>query len=131
MIAAEEFCDFFRGIVRHILGEGRSVNALQIGLCQQALHHGGVGGQYDVILVHTHGVVAFGLQYAHYAERDFIEPDNASHGVFSTGEKIVYNGFSYHAHLGAGLDIGFAEHLAVVDRELAYLQIVRTHATDG
>ena len=131
VIAAEKFGNLFRSIVRHVFRKSRSVDTLQIGLCQQTLHHGGVGCQYDVVLVHTHRVVSLGFQYAYYTERYFAEPDNASYRIFSIGEKIVYNGFSYHAYLGARLDIGFAEHLSIVYRELSNFQILRSHAIHG
>ena len=59
VVASQDGVDFFRGIVGHVFREGRGENAFQIGLGQQSFHHGGIGSQYDVVLVHAHGVVAF------------------------------------------------------------------------
>ena len=61
VVPSQDFGDFFGGIVRHVLGECGGKDALQVGLGKQTLHYGGVGGQHDVVLVHSHAVVSFGL----------------------------------------------------------------------
>ena len=103
VVAAQYLGDFVGGIVRHVLGEGGGEDAAKVGLCQQAFHHGAVRGKYDVILVHAHGVVAFGLQHAHHAEGHLVETDDTSHGVLSSGKEVVLDGLSDDTHLGGGL----------------------------
>ena len=131
VVAAQYLGDLVGGIVRHVLGEGGGEDAAKVGLCQQAFHHGAVGGKHYVVLVHAHGVVAFGLQHAHHAEGHLVETDDTSHGVLSSGKEVVLDGLSDDAHLGRGLYVGFGKHLAVLHAELPDFEIVRAHAAHG
>ena len=131
MVAAQYFGDFFGGIVRHVLGEGGGEDAAEIGLSQQTFHDGGVRSKYDVVLVHAHGVVALGLQYAHHTERNLVESYDTPYGVLSAGEKVVLDSLSDDAHLGRSLYVGFVEHLAVLYTELPDFKIIRTDTAHG
>ena len=104
---------------------------MQIGLCQQAFHYGGVGGKYNVVLVHAHTVVSFGFQYARHAERHLVEADNASYGVFSVGEKIILYRLADDTYFGGSLYVGFRKHRAVLHRKLADFKIVHAYAAYG
>ena len=129
MVASQDGVDFFRGIVGHVFREGRGENAFQIGLGQQSFHHGGIGSQYDVVLVHAHGVVAFAFEDTYHAQGDLIETDDTSDGVGTVREEVVYDRLSDDTDLGGYLDIGFGEHLAFFDRQLTYLQILCAYTT--
>ena len=131
VVAPEDGRYFVRGIVRHVLAEGGGEDALQVGLGQQALHHRGVGGKDDVVLVLAHGVVPLGLEDAHHAEGHLVEADDLAQRVLPVGEEVVDDGLSDDAHLGRDLYVGFGEHLALLDGELAYLQVFRAHAADA
>ena len=130
MVAAQDGGDFIGGIVGHVLGYGRGKDTFEVGLGQQSLHHRGVGGQHDVVLVHAHGVVAFALEDTYYAQGYLVEADDASDGVGTVGEEVVYDGLSDDTNLGRHLDVGFGEHLALFDRKLAYFQILCAYAAD-
>jgi hypothetical protein len=66
---------------------------------QNPFLHCGIRGYYDVVLVLSHLVLAFGFQDADYPERDFAETDGFADGIFSGGEKILDDGFSKQADL--------------------------------
>ena len=131
MVTAQNPGDFLGGVVRHVLGEGGCEDTLQISLCKQTLHHGGVGSEHHIILVHAHAVVTFGFQYARHTERHLVEADNTSYGVFSVGEKIVLYRLADDAYFGGSLYVGFRKHRAVVHRKLADFEVVRTYAVYG
>ena len=131
MVPAQNSGDFFGGVVRHVLGECGCEDTLQIGLCQQAFHYGGVGGKYNVVLVHAHAVVSFGFQYARHAERYLVEADNASYGVFSVGEKIILYRLADDTYFGGSLYVGFRKHRAVLHRKLADFKVVCAYTAYG
>ncbi len=131
VVAAEQSRDFLFRFFGLFLAQGGAVDALEVGDGEHPFLDGGVGGEDEVVLVHAHGVVAFGGQYAHDLERDFPEPYHLSDGVFAIGEKVVHDGFSDHAYFGGVKDVFFGEHFPFADRVFADVQIVGVHPVDG
>ena len=98
---------------------------------QDAFHHGGVGRQHQVVLVHAHGVVALLLQHTHHTEGDAVESHHLAHGVAAVGEEIIHHCLSQDAHLGSRLDVVVGKHLTVGHLELSDAQVVLVHTVDG
>ena len=107
MIAAKNFGDFLRGIVRHIFSEGRSKDALQVSDGEQAFQH------------------------TYHAKRYFAETDNLSHGITTVREKVIYDCLSDNAYFGGALYIGFGKHLSIFDSELTDVEIFCSYSVDG
>ena len=70
--------------------------------------------QDEIVLVHTHGVVAFGFKYTHYTQGYLVETDDMSDRVLSVREKIVHNGLTDDADFGGTLNVRFGKHLATL-----------------
>ena len=114
VIAAQDGGDFIRCIIRHILGEGRGEDTLQVCDGKHTFHYRGIRCQYDFVLVHTHGVIAFGFKYTHYTQGYLVETDDMSDRVLSVREKIVHNGLTDDADFGGTLNVRFGKHLATL-----------------
>ena len=91
---------------------------------QDTFHDCGVGGERHVVLVHTPGVITFGLQYADHAKRDGVEPHHTSDRTASVGEQVIHYGLSQHAYLGGRFDILFRKELAVCHFALLYGEVI-------
>ena len=131
MIAAKNFGDFLRGIVRHIFSEGRSKDALQVSDGEQAFHHCGVRRKHDGVLILSHRVVTFRFEHTYHAKRYFAETDNLSHGITTVREKVIYDCLSDNAYFGRALYIGFGKHLSIFDSELTDVEIFCSSSVDG
>ena len=131
MVAAQDVGNLVLGGLGRLFGDGRADDASEVGLGHDALHDGGVGGKHQVVLVHSHAVVAFLLQYPNDAEGDAVEADYLADGVAAIGEEVIDHCLAEDADLGCRLDIGVGEHLTVGDLELAYTEVVLIDAVDG
>ncbi len=105
--------------LRSFLGNGRAYDSAQIGLCQDSLHHGGVWGQHEVVLVHTHGVVSLLLEHTYHTERDAVESHHLADRVAAVGKEIIYHGLSQDADLGSCLDVGIGKHFSICHLQLS------------
>ena len=130
MILAQDCRDLVDGIVGVGFGQGRTDDLLQVGNGQDPFLDRCVGGDDQVVLVHTHAVVTLAFEDPHDAERNRPEADHLPHGILSVGEEFVDDGLPYEAYLCRGLDVLFGEGVAVVDPVAADLQIVEIHAVD-
>ena len=131
MVAAEDFRNLILRRLRCFLGNGRTYDSAQIGLCQDSLHHGGVWGEHEVILVHSHGVVTLLLEHTYYTERDAVETYYLADRVAAVGEEIIHYGLPQDADLGCCLDVGISKHFSICHLQLSDAQVVLVHAIDG
>ena len=120
-----------RGLVGYVLRNGRCLYLAQVCLCQNALHHRGVRRQHQVVLIHTHRVVAFLLQHTYHAERYGVESHNLAHGIGSVREEIVNYSLSEDANLRTRLQLLVGEELSIANAQLSNAQIFLVHAIDG
>ncbi len=131
VVASQDGGNLLNGLVGHVFGDGRAVDALQVGDGKDTFHDGCVGGQHHVVLVHAHTVVAFRLQHADDAEGDGVEADNLTHWVAPVGKQVVHYRLSHDAHLGGGLYVLVGKHLAILHGQLADGQVVLADTIDG
>ena len=94
MVTPQYLGDFLCRFICYALGNGRALDTAEVGLCEDAFHHRSERSQYQVILVHTHRVVAFLLQHAHHTEGDGFETDDLADGVATVGKQVIDNGLA-------------------------------------
>ena len=131
MVPSENVGNLLGGFLCHPFCYGRALYAAEICLCKYSLHYGGIWRKYEVVLVHTHRVVAFFLQHSHHAEWYAIESHHFANWVAAIREEVVYHCLSEHTHFCAGLDIGIGEHLPVGHVQLSYFHVVLVDAING
>ena len=100
-------------------------------LGQKSFHHGGVGGDDEIVLVHAPCVVAFAFERADYAEGYRLEAYYFAHRVGSLAKQFLDDGLPDDAYFCAFLDILVGEYVAFVDFPLAYVEIVGGLAVYG
>ena len=128
MLSPQDRSDFFHRFFGHVFGQGRGKDTAQIGLCKQSFHYGSVWGEYHIVLILSHGVVTFGLQYAHNTHGYLVATDDFSYRVGAVGKKIVDNGLADDADFGGGADIVFGKHFALFHTELADVKVINAYS---
>ncbi len=128
--AAQDGGHLVGGLLRDTFHDRRGQDLMEVVLGEDALHDGGVGSEDIVVLVHTHGVVAFLLHHTDDAEGDGVEANDLADGVGTVGEEVIDHRLAEEANFGGRLDLGLGEHLALGDGQLTNLQVVEVGTVD-
>ena len=123
MVVTKHLSQFLDGSIGEFLGECRADDAREIGLCDDTLHDGGVGGNDDVVLVHTPRVVTLRLQYTDDTHGDTLETDGLANGIM-TVEQLLDDGGTNDADLGGLADVFLSEAVAFFDGPLLDVEVV-------
>ena len=91
---------------------------------------GGIGGQDQIVLIHTHAVVALTLQDSYHPEGKLVEADHLTHRAAAIREEVIHHRLTEYADFSGSLHILLTKHLAILDLIATDLQIVRADAID-
>ena len=114
MVAAEDIGDLADGLIGIFLTQSGADDLLKVGDGKDTLHHGGVRGDDQVVLVHPHTVVTFAFQHSDDAERNTAEADDLSYRVLAVREKLVDDRLPDKTDLRRRLDVLLREYVAVL-----------------
>ena len=97
-----------------------------MGNSQNLFLNGCIRRQDQVVLVHSHAVISFTLQYTHNLEGQFLETDHLPDRIFSAGEQVIHHRLPDNADFGCNSDVLLGEHLSVFYFITTDFHIIRT-----
>ena len=116
MVPTQYLCHFLDGLVAQFFCQSAHHDAAEEGLCRDTFHHGRVGSNHHVVLIHAPIIVAFGLQDAYDAERNAFEADDLADAIgILAAEEFLHDGGTDDTHLGALHHVFFRKAVATLD----------------
>ena len=131
MVGPQEGGEFFDGLLADFFRERTHADAGEISLSGDTLHHGGVGCDDQIVLVHTPVVVALALEHTDHSERNVLEANGAADGILSAGKEFVGHRLADDTDFGVLTDVFIRETVAFLHGPELDGHILGRFAVDG